>query len=90
MLSSSLPVYSLSHVEMRTGFSARQIRYLEQKGLLSPARTPRTGRRVYSETDIDRLLRIKDHLSSGYARERLPVVLAMEDEERARVASPEP
>ncbi|MFX3624715.1 MAG: MerR family transcriptional regulator [Ectobacillus sp.] len=47
-----------------TQLSARQIRYYEEHGLISPARTE-GNRRLYSFNDVDKLLEIKDLLDQG-------------------------
>ena len=37
---------------MRSGVSARNIRYYEQAGLLTPARNPENEYRIYSQADV--------------------------------------
>ncbi|XIF20001.1 MAG: MerR family transcriptional regulator [Acetilactobacillus jinshanensis] len=60
----SLSVLPIGTVMKLTGLSARQIRYYEQKKLLTPKRS-KGNRRLYSLNDIDRILDIKDYLNSG-------------------------
>lgn len=43
----------------RSGVSARNIRFYEQKGLLSPTRNPENDYREYSQEDLDRLKLIR-------------------------------
>lgn len=47
-----------------TGLSDRQIRYYDQVGLVVPARTP-SGRRLYSQTQVDMLLEVKSLIGEG-------------------------
>lgn len=55
------PLFPISIVMELTELSARQIRYYEENKLINPARTK--GRhRLYSFSDIDRLLEIKNLL----------------------------
>lgn len=60
----SLPVFPIGTMMMLTELSARQIRYYEDQGLITPERTA-TNRRLYSLNDVDRLLEIKDYLADG-------------------------
>ncbi len=48
----------------RTGASVRMLRYYEEQGLLEPRRTP-SGYRVYAESDVDRVARIRCMLSAA-------------------------
>src|SRR5688572_11481965 len=48
----------------RTGTSRRLLRYYEEQGLLSPARSP-NGYREYSEAMVDRVLQIRGLLEAG-------------------------
>ncbi len=58
-------IYPMRVVRRLTGLTDRQIRYYEQTGLVVPARTP--GRqRLYSQEDIERLLRVKALLAQGF------------------------
>lgn len=60
----STPLFPISIVMNLTQLSARQIRYYEEHGLISPARTE-GNRRLYSFNDVDKLLEIKDLLDQG-------------------------
>jgi len=55
------PLFPISIVKELTELSARQIRYYEEQGLIKPART-KGGHRLFSFSDIDRLLEIKSLL----------------------------
>ncbi|MCS4488482.1 MerR family transcriptional regulator [Streptococcus sciuri] len=60
----SMGVFSIGAVMKLTDLSARQIRYYEDQGLISPERTS-GNRRMFSLNDMDRLLEIKDFLDEG-------------------------
>ena len=60
----SLAVFPIGSVMKLTDLTARQIRYYEDQGLISPDRTE-GNRRMYSLDDMDRLLEIKDYISDG-------------------------
>lgn len=61
----SLAVFPMGSVMKLTDLSARQIRYYEEQGLISPERNE-GNRRLYSLKDMDSLLEIKDYLADGY------------------------
>ncbi|PZN09430.1 MAG: hypothetical protein DIU69_08740 [Bacillota bacterium] len=67
--------------ERLTGLSARQIRYYEQKGLISPARTP-AGQRLFSAADIRRLCRIRQLLQQGHNATSIRILLEHREERR--------
>jgi len=60
----SMPLFPISIVMQLTELSARQIRYYEEHELIAPARTD-GNRRLFSLTDIDKLLEIKDLIDQG-------------------------
>lgn len=60
----SMSVFPIGSVMKLTDLSARQIRYYEDQGLITPDRTS-GNRRLYSLNDMDRLLEIKDFLQEG-------------------------
>lgn len=58
------PLFPISIVMELTELTARQVRYYEENSLIKPARTK--GRhRLFSFSDIDRLLEIKKLLDKG-------------------------
>lgn len=61
----SLAVFPIGSVMKLTDLTARQIRYYEEQGLISPDRNE-GNRRMYSLNDMDRLLEIKDYIADGY------------------------
>ena len=60
----SMAVFPIGTVMKLTDLTARQIRYYEDQGLLTPDRSS-GNRRLYSLNDIDVLLEIKDFLDEG-------------------------
>ena len=60
----SMAVFPIGTVMKLTDLTARQIRYYEDQGLITPERTS-GNRRMYSLNDLDRLLEIKDYLKEG-------------------------
>ncbi|HJE86359.1 MerR family transcriptional regulator [Levilactobacillus brevis] len=60
----SMAVLPMGTVMKLTSLTARQIRYYESQGLISPERSD-GNRRLYSLNDIDRLLEIRDYLADG-------------------------
>ncbi|MCM3585636.1 MerR family transcriptional regulator [Mesobacillus maritimus] len=57
-------VISIGIVSELTGLSLRKIRYYEERGLLSPGRTERGGRK-YSFADVDTLMTIAERREEG-------------------------
>ena len=53
------PYLQIGEVAERTGVTQRTLRFYEEKGLLKPPTRMEGGFRLYSETDIQRLERIK-------------------------------
>jgi len=74
---------SIGEVARLTGFSERQIRYYEKKGLVSPRRTP-GGQRVYSPQDVKRIRVIKRLREEGYSLQRIARLLGPETGEGRR------
>ena len=60
----SLAIFPIGSVMKLTDLTARQIRYYEDQGLLTPDRSS-SNRRLYSLNDMDVLLEIKDYLDEG-------------------------
>ena len=60
----NMPLFTIGIVMKLTDLSARQIRYYEEHGLISPARTE-GNKRLFSLNDIDKLLEIKDMIDQG-------------------------
>ncbi|KRN29696.1 transcriptional regulator GlnR [Lactobacillus selangorensis] len=60
----TLAVLPIGTVIKLTDLTARQIRYYEEQGLVTPKRN-KGNQRMYSLNDVDRLLEIKDYLADG-------------------------
>nr|WP_207634475.1 MerR family transcriptional regulator [Candidatus Frankia alpina] len=54
----------IGELARRTAVSERLLRYYEEQGLLHPARLS-SGYRVYAESDVDQVRRIRTLLSAG-------------------------
>lgn len=67
----------IGDVAERTGVPARMIRYYEQQGLLEPERGD-NGYRIYREADVDRVRRIRNHISAGLPTRLVRTVFDME------------
>jgi DNA-binding transcriptional MerR regulator len=66
----------------RAGVSIRALRYYEEQDLLRPDRTP-AGYRIYAESDLDTVRRIRTLLAAGLGTELIAQILAcMVDESR--------
>lgn len=61
----TMPILPISIVMQLTDLTARQIRYYEDNGLISPARTD-GNKRMFSLNDVDVLIEIKDFLDQGH------------------------
>ncbi|RCW49962.1 MULTISPECIES: MerR family transcriptional regulator [unclassified Halanaerobium] len=61
---------TMKEAKERTGLSSRQIRYYDEQNLIFPGRT-KGNQRIFSENDIQRMLKIKEFISAGYNIERI-------------------
>ncbi len=52
--------YLISDVSQQVGLSQKRIREYEKGGLIKPRRETRTNNRLYSQTDIRQIIRIKE------------------------------
>jgi DNA-binding transcriptional MerR regulator len=64
----------IGELARRTGASERSLRYYEEQGLLTPARTP-TGYRVYAESDVDVVRHVRMLLAAGLSTAFIAEVL---------------
>jgi MerR family glutamine synthetase transcriptional repressor len=78
----SMPLFPIGIVMQLTELSARQIRYYEEHGLISPARTE-GNRRMFSLIDIDRLLEIKDLIDQGINMAGIKRIFQVKEQEQA-------
>ncbi|HEX3930488.1 MAG TPA: MerR family transcriptional regulator [Nocardioides sp.] len=72
-------VFAISVAAERADMQIQNLRVYERRGLLEPART-RGGTRLYSEADIEVLLRIGELLGQGLNLAGIRRVLALEAE----------
>ena len=61
---------TMMEAKEKTGLSSRQIRYYDQQQLIFPARSS-GNQRLFSESDIKRLLKIKSLLEAGNSIETI-------------------
>ena len=73
------PVYGIAVAAQLADMNAASLRLLEQKGLLTPARSD-GGTRRYSDDDITRLQRVARLRDEGMNIAGIGRVLALEDE----------
>ncbi len=52
-------VYRIDEVARRVGLCHKRIHEYEKSGLIAPEREPRTNNRLFSDLDVERILRIK-------------------------------
>ena len=72
-------VFAISVAAERADMQIQNLRVYERRGLLEPVRT-RGGTRLYSEADIEVLLRIAELLGEGLNLAGIRRVLALEAE----------
>ncbi len=82
----NMPLFPIGIVKQLTELSARQIRYYEENGLITPARSE-GNRRMFSFNDVDRLLEIKSLLERGINLAGIREVFEMKER---GIQSPEP
>jgi DNA-binding transcriptional MerR regulator len=63
----------------RTGLSLRTIRHYDDEGLLTPSARSAGGFRLYSDTDLDRLMVIRRMKPLGFSIEQMRELLAALD-----------
>ncbi|KJE21252.1 putative transcriptional regulator [Frankia torreyi] len=74
----------IGELARRTAVSERLLRYYEEQGLLRPARLP-SGYRVYAESDVDQVRRIRTLLSAGLPTTLIAQVLPCVREDGGRL-----
>lgn len=79
MTTKSDSIYPISVVMNMTGLTARQIRYYESQGLITPARS-KGNQRLYTAVDVDNLQMIKKMLEKGLNLDGIKVLLNGEKE----------
>jgi DNA-binding transcriptional MerR regulator len=82
----------IGEVAERVGLSLRSVRFYEEAGLLTPAARSEGGFRLYTETQVDRLLLIKRMKPLGFSVDQMRDLLiaydavedpTVEDDDRA-------
>ncbi len=66
----------------RTGLSLRTIRHYDETGLLRPSGRSEGGFRLYTETDLDRLMLIRRMKPLGFSLDDMARLLAIIDQRR--------
>lgn len=61
---------TMREAKERTGLTSRQIRYYDEQNLIFPARS-KGNQRLFSESDLQRLLKIKKLLADGNSIETI-------------------
>ncbi|GEL75793.1 MerR family transcriptional regulator [Tenuibacillus multivorans] len=74
----AMPLFPISIVSELTELSARQIRYYEEKSLVTPLRSE-GNRRLYSFYDVDRLIEIKRLIDEGVNLAGIKQVLKLKE-----------
>lgn len=69
----------IGEVAERTGLSLRTIRYYGEMGLVEPSARSRGGFRLYTESDIERLLLVKRMKPLGFSVEDMRELLTLLD-----------
>jgi MerR family transcriptional regulator/heat shock protein HspR len=75
--SSTSAVFAISVAARMASMEIQNLRVYERRGLVSPARTD-GGTRLYSEADVDRLVRIGELLADGLNLAGIAKVLELE------------
>ncbi len=71
--------HQIGEVAERVGLSLRTIRYYEEVGLVMPSGRTEGGFRLYTETDIERLMLIKALKPVGMSLESMQDLLVLSD-----------
>jgi DNA-binding transcriptional MerR regulator len=72
--------YRIGEVAQRAGVTTRTLRYYQELGLLSPSGASPGGSRRYSESDVNRLVRILELRNvMGFDLDRIATILEAED-----------
>jgi MerR family transcriptional regulator, repressor of the yfmOP operon len=74
------PSFRIGEVAKLTGLTTRTLRYWEELGLIRPSGYRGRGERLYSQTDMARVIRIRDLQELlGFSLAEVSVVLEVED-----------
>lgn len=75
---------TMKEAKEKTGLSSRQIRYYDKQSLIFPARS-KGNQRLFSENDIERLLKIKLLLAEGNSIETVKLRLKVPEYEEDNI-----
>ncbi|AWK12634.1 MerR family transcriptional regulator [Streptomyces spongiicola] len=78
----------IGEVAARTGLSLRTIRHYEETGLVSPSARSQGGFRLYTETDVARLMVIRRMKPLGFTLDQMRELLAATDRLDSREGLP--
>ncbi|TGN63299.1 MerR family transcriptional regulator [Nocardioides eburneiflavus] len=70
------PVLHIGEVATRTDLSLRSLRHWEEVGLLKPSGRSDGGFRLYTETDVDKILVIRRMKPLGFSLDEMKTVMA--------------
>lgn len=79
--------YPIGLAAEECGLTQRQIRYYEQKGLITPERSP-GGQRLFSMSDVNRLKRIRELQEKGYPLAVIRSILDSDKNSKPRISVP--
>ncbi|BCB03487.1 MerR family transcriptional regulator [Bacillus sp. KH172YL63] len=82
----TMALFPIGIVMQLTDLTARQIRYYEEHGLITPARTE-GNRRLFSLNDIDKLLEVKDLLDQGINMAGIKKIFSVKGPDESKVVS---
>lgn len=70
----------IGELSRRTGVSVRALRYYEERGVLTPDRTP-SGYRIFTESDVQKVVHTQTLLAAGIGTELIAEIFScMSDE----------
>ncbi|QLI99638.1 MerR family transcriptional regulator [Streptomyces sp. NEAU-sy36] len=73
------PRMRIGEVAERTGLSPRTLRHYEEVGLVVPSARSKGGFRLYTESDVDRLMAIRRMKPLGFSLEEMRDLLEITD-----------
>lgn len=75
--------YTVLKLAQLAGVSSRTLRYYDEIGLLSPARTSSNGYRVYGQEEVDRLQQILFYRELDVPLEKIGIIMSSKDYDSA-------
>lgn len=77
--------WKVGQLAARTGVSVRTLHHYDQIGLLTPSQRTRSGHRLYTRPDVDRLQQIKSLRQLGFGLDEIAGLLDRDDWNISRV-----